>query len=164
MHAGGPLSGRYTRIQMQFGTDRKDGRSSSPAGRLPACAQHKYPAQIEDIEKAYRWLFEQGIRPPKNIASIGHSFGGNLAVNRAITIGAKGAARQAPFCRSRHGMTWRRTTRRWITMQRPTNSSRRHCYDCFRTSCSHFTSLTVQLDETQLLQAEWRSYSVSATS
>src|SRR5262249_44371420 len=51
---------------------RKDGRSSSPAGRLPACAQQKYPAQIEDVEKAYRWLLEQGIRP-QNIASIGHS-------------------------------------------------------------------------------------------
>ena len=45
---------------------RKDGRSSSPAGRLPACAQHRYSAQIEDIEKAYRWLFEQGIRPQKH--------------------------------------------------------------------------------------------------
>ena len=25
--------------------------------------EHKYPAQIEDVEKAYRWLLEQGIRP-----------------------------------------------------------------------------------------------------
>jgi len=66
MYAGGPLSGRYTRIERQLGADRKDGRSSSTAGRLPACAQRKYPAQIEDIEKAYRWLFEQGIRPQKH--------------------------------------------------------------------------------------------------
>jgi epsilon-lactone hydrolase len=51
--------------------------------------EHKFPAQIDDVEKAYRWLLAQGIRP-ENIASIGHSIGGNLAVSLAVTLRDKG--------------------------------------------------------------------------
>jgi acetyl esterase/lipase len=51
--------------------------------------EHKFPAQIEDVEKAYRWLLARNIRP-ENIASIGHSIGGNLAVNLAVTLRGKG--------------------------------------------------------------------------
>jgi monoterpene epsilon-lactone hydrolase len=42
--------------------------------------EHKFPAQIDDMERAYRWLLARGVRP-ENIASIGHSVGGNLAVS-----------------------------------------------------------------------------------
>jgi monoterpene epsilon-lactone hydrolase len=52
--------------------------------------EHKFPAQIDDVEKAYRWLLAQRIRP-ENIASIGHSIGGNLAVSLAVTLRDKGA-------------------------------------------------------------------------
>jgi epsilon-lactone hydrolase len=51
--------------------------------------EHKFPAQIDDVEKAYRWLLAQNIRP-ENIASIGHSIGGNLAVSLAVTLRDKG--------------------------------------------------------------------------
>src|SRR5256886_7602539 len=51
--------------------------------------EHKFPAQIEDVETAYRWLLSQNIRP-ENIASIGHSIGGNLAVSLAETLRDKG--------------------------------------------------------------------------
>src|SRR5258705_12479032 len=51
--------------------------------------EHKFPAQIDDVEKAYRWLLAQNIRP-ENIASIGHSIGGNLAVNLAVALRGKG--------------------------------------------------------------------------
>jgi acetyl esterase/lipase len=51
--------------------------------------EHKFPAQIEDVETAYRWLLAQNIRP-ENIASIGHSIGGNLAVSLAVTLRDKG--------------------------------------------------------------------------
>jgi acetyl esterase/lipase len=51
--------------------------------------EHKFPAQIDDMEKAYRWLLAGGIRP-ENIASIGHSVGGNLAVSLAVTLREKG--------------------------------------------------------------------------
>jgi acetyl esterase/lipase len=51
--------------------------------------EYKFPAQIDDVEKAYRWLLVQGIRP-ENIASMGHSIGGNLAVSLAVTLRDKG--------------------------------------------------------------------------
>ena len=53
--------------------------------------EHKFPAQIEDMEKAYEWLLGQGYRSEK-IASVGHSIGGNLAVSLAIRLRDRGAA------------------------------------------------------------------------
>ena len=51
--------------------------------------EHKFPAQIDDVERAYRWLLAQNTRA-ENIASIGHSIGGNLAVSLAVTLRDKG--------------------------------------------------------------------------
>jgi len=51
--------------------------------------EHKFPAQIDDMERAYRWLLSRGIRP-ENVASVGHSVGGNLAVSLAVTLRDKG--------------------------------------------------------------------------
>jgi epsilon-lactone hydrolase len=53
--------------------------------------EHKFPAQIEDVRNAYNWLLEQGYRP-ENIASVGHSVGGNFAVGLAIALRDEGAA------------------------------------------------------------------------
>jgi monoterpene epsilon-lactone hydrolase len=44
--------------------------------------EHKYPAQVDDAELAYQWLLDQGYQP-HNIASVGHSIGGYLAVSLA---------------------------------------------------------------------------------
>ena len=52
--------------------------------------EHKFPAQIDDVEKAYHWLLAQGFRP-ENIASSGESIGGNFAVSLAVTLREKGA-------------------------------------------------------------------------
>jgi acetyl esterase/lipase len=52
--------------------------------------EHKFPAQVADVEAAYHWLIAQGIRP-EHIASTGHSIGGNLAVSLAVTLRDKGA-------------------------------------------------------------------------
>jgi acetyl esterase/lipase len=53
--------------------------------------EHKYPAQVEDAETAYSWLLEQGYQP-ENIASVGHSIGGYLAVALAQRLRDRGAA------------------------------------------------------------------------
>jgi monoterpene epsilon-lactone hydrolase len=53
--------------------------------------EHKFPAQIDDVETAYKWLLGGGY-VPHNIASTGHSIGGNLAVSLAIRLRNKGAA------------------------------------------------------------------------
>src|SRR3979409_2410353 len=51
--------------------------------------ERNVPSQTDAVETAYRWLLDQVIRP-ENIASIGHSIGGNLAVSLAVTLRAKG--------------------------------------------------------------------------
>ena len=43
------------------------------------------------MEKAYDWLLGQGYRP-ENIASVGHSIGGNFAIGLAIRLRDRGAA------------------------------------------------------------------------
>jgi monoterpene epsilon-lactone hydrolase len=53
--------------------------------------EHKYPAQVEDVETAYRWLLGHGYRP-ENIASVGHSIGGYLAVALAQRLRDRGEA------------------------------------------------------------------------
>ena len=65
--------------------------------------EHKFPAQTDDVEKAYNWLLSQGIRP-KNIAATGQSIGGNFAVSLAVRLRDKGVALPAailsvsPWC------------------------------------------------------------------
>jgi epsilon-lactone hydrolase len=51
--------------------------------------ESKFPAQIDDVEKAYNWLLDQGYRS-ENIVSVGHSIGGNLAVSLALRLRDKG--------------------------------------------------------------------------
>jgi epsilon-lactone hydrolase len=47
--------------------------------------ENKLPAQIDDVETAYGWLLEQGYRS-ENVACVGHSIGGNLAVSLALRL------------------------------------------------------------------------------
>ncbi|SOX52260.1 alpha/beta hydrolase [Mycobacterium ahvazicum] len=53
--------------------------------------EHKFPAQVDDVRTAYNWFLQQGYRP-ENIASVGHSIGGNFAVGLAIALRDEGAA------------------------------------------------------------------------
>lgn len=53
--------------------------------------EHKYPAQVEDVLNAYYWLLERGYKP-NNIASVGHSIGGYLAVALAMRLRDRGEA------------------------------------------------------------------------
>jgi epsilon-lactone hydrolase len=51
--------------------------------------EHPYPAQVEDVHSAYRWLLDQGYRPEK-IGSVGHSIGGYLAIELALRLRDRG--------------------------------------------------------------------------
>jgi acetyl esterase/lipase len=53
--------------------------------------EHPFPAQIDDVERAYQWLLAQGYRP-ENIVSSGHSIGGNFAVSLVVRLRDKGIA------------------------------------------------------------------------
>lgn len=52
--------------------------------------EHKFPAQLEDVDNAYAWLLDQGYRAEK-IASVGNSIGGNFAVGLALRLRDRGA-------------------------------------------------------------------------
>lgn len=51
--------------------------------------EHKFPAQLDDVEMAYRWLLSQGYAP-EHVVSGGHSVGGNLAVGLALRLRDQG--------------------------------------------------------------------------
>jgi acetyl esterase/lipase len=79
-------------------SDRKAAAHIAKAAGVPALVlnyrrspEHKFPAQIEDVDNAYGWLLEQGYRP-QNIASVGHSIGGNFAISLALRLRDSGAA------------------------------------------------------------------------
>jgi epsilon-lactone hydrolase len=84
-HAGGS-------VVFSMNSDRKAAGHLAKAAGIRALVldfrrspEHKFPAQQDDVETAYRWLLSQGYRP-ENIASGGHSIGGNLAVSLAIRL------------------------------------------------------------------------------
>ncbi|MGI6160921.1 MAG: alpha/beta hydrolase [Christensenellales bacterium] len=52
--------------------------------------EHVFPAALEDALKAYDFLIEQGIEP-HNVAFVGDSAGGGLAIATALSLKAKGA-------------------------------------------------------------------------
>jgi acetyl esterase/lipase len=56
--------------------------------------EYKFPAQIEDVEKAYHWLVSHGIGT-QNIATTGQSIGGNFAVSLALALRSKRVAMPA---------------------------------------------------------------------
>jgi acetyl esterase/lipase len=88
-HAGGSvLSSAYV--------DRKLAGHIAAAVGVPALVldwrrapEHKYPAQLDDVEAAYNWLISQGYAPEK-IITIGHSIGGFLAVALPLRVRDKG--------------------------------------------------------------------------
>lgn len=53
--------------------------------------EHKYPAQVDDAETAFRWLLSQGYRAA-DIACVGHSIGGYLATAVALRLRDQGEA------------------------------------------------------------------------
>lgn len=72
--------------------DRKAAGHIAAAAGIPALVlnfrlapEHKYPAQLDDVEAAFNWLVEQGYAPEKIIA-IGHSVGGFLSPALAIRL------------------------------------------------------------------------------
>jgi monoterpene epsilon-lactone hydrolase len=88
-HAGGTLV-------LSMHSDRKlVGHIAKAAGarglvvHFRRSPEDPYPAQEEDIATAYQWLLDQGYRP-ENIASIGHSIGGNLCTSLCIRLRDKG--------------------------------------------------------------------------
>jgi monoterpene epsilon-lactone hydrolase len=88
-HAGGS-------VVFSMRSDRKAAAHLARAAGIRALVvdfrrspENKFPAQLDDVETAYRWLLSQGYSP-EHIASGGHSVGGNLAIGLAIRLRDQG--------------------------------------------------------------------------
>jgi len=88
-HAGGTVVTSMHTDRKALGHIAKVARARALIVNYRRSPEHKFPAQIDDMERAYHWLLAQGIRP-ENIASIGHSVGGNFAVSLVVTLRQKG--------------------------------------------------------------------------
>src|SRR6516165_11280580 len=89
-HAGGTVVTSMHTDRKALGHIAKVARARALIVNYRRSPEHKFPAQIDDMERAYHWLLAQGIRP-ENIASSGESIGGNFAVRLAVTLREKGA-------------------------------------------------------------------------
>ncbi|MBV8787792.1 MAG: alpha/beta hydrolase fold domain-containing protein [Mycobacterium sp.] len=85
-------------VLMSMHSDRKAAAHIAKAAGMPSLVlnfrrspEHKYPAQVDDVDSAYHWLLDQGYRAGK-IASVGHSIGGYLAVELALRLRDRGEA------------------------------------------------------------------------
>lgn len=83
-------------VLMSMHTDRKAAAHLAKASGARSLVlnfrrspEHKYPAQVDDVETAYRWLLQEGYQPSK-IASVGHSIGGYLAIQLALRLRDRG--------------------------------------------------------------------------
>lgn len=92
-HAGGSVT-------TSAAVDRKLAGHITTAVGVPALVldyrrapEHKYPAQLDDVEAAFEWLVSQGYEP-KNIIAIGHSIGGFLSA--AIALRLRDAGKPLP--------------------------------------------------------------------
>ena len=84
-HSGGSVTSSMWQERKAVGHLAKAAGARALVINYRLAPENKFPAQIEDIEAAFRWLLDQGYDPTR-IASTGDSIGGNYAVNLALTL------------------------------------------------------------------------------
>ena len=84
-HSGGSVTASMWQERKAVGHLAKAAGARALFINYRLAPENKFPAQIEDIEAAFRWLLDQGYDPTR-IASTGDSIGGNYAVNLALTL------------------------------------------------------------------------------
>jgi len=84
-HSGGSVTASMWQERKAVGHLAKAAGARALVINYRLAPENKFPAQIEDIEAAFRWLLDQGYDPTR-IASTGDSIGGNYAVNLALTL------------------------------------------------------------------------------
>jgi acetyl esterase/lipase len=89
-HSGGSVTASMWQERKAVGHLAKAAGARALAINYRLAPENKFPAQIDDVEAAYRWLLDQGYDPSR-IASSGDSVGGNYAVNLALTLQRKNA-------------------------------------------------------------------------
>ena len=89
-HSGGSVTSSMWQERKAVGHLAKAAGSRALAINYRLAPENKFPAQIDDVEAAFRWLLDEGYDPSR-IASTGDSIGGNYAVNLALTLQRKNA-------------------------------------------------------------------------
>ena len=84
-HSGGSVTASMWQERKAVGHLAKATGARALVINYRLAPENKFPAQIDDIEAAFRWLLDQGYDPSR-IASTGDSIGGNYAVNLALTL------------------------------------------------------------------------------
>src|SRR5260221_3808285 len=82
-HSGGGVTASMWQERKAVGHLAKAAGARALVINYRLAPEDKFPAQIDDVETAYRWLLSQGY-DPSPIASSGDSIGGNFAVNLAL--------------------------------------------------------------------------------
>src|SRR5260370_1544111 len=89
-HAGGSVTASMWQERKAVGHLAKAAGAQALVINYRLAPENKFPAQIDDVEAAFRWLLDQGYDPSR-IASTGDSVGGNYSVNLALTLQRKNA-------------------------------------------------------------------------
>src|SRR5258707_9433343 len=89
-HSGGGVTSSMWQERKAVGHLAKAAGAQALVINYRLAPENKFPAQIDDVETAFRWLLDQGYDPSR-IASTGDSVGGNYSVNLALTLLRKNA-------------------------------------------------------------------------
>jgi len=89
MHGGGFLGGSVYTHRKMFGHLAKATGARALLVGYRLLPEGRYPAPVDDVERAYRWLLDQGIAPD-HIAFAGDSVGGWLAVTAQLRARQRG--------------------------------------------------------------------------
>ena len=89
-HSGGGVTASMWQERKAIGHLAKASGAQALAINYRLAPEDKFPAQIDDVEAAFRWLLDEGYDPSR-IVSSGDSIGGNFAVNLALTLQRKNA-------------------------------------------------------------------------
>src|SRR6476659_554462 len=87
-HSGGGVTASMWQERKAIGHLAKACGAQALAINYRLAPEDKFPAQIDDVEAAFRWLLAHGYDPAR-IVSSGDSVGGNFAVNLALTLQRK---------------------------------------------------------------------------
>ena len=87
-HSGGGVTASMWQERKAIGHLAKACGAQALAINYRLAPEDKFPAQIDDVEAAFRWLLDHGYDPSR-IVSSGDSIGGNFAVNLALTLQRK---------------------------------------------------------------------------
>ena len=85
MHGGGYFAGSMFTHRKLFGHIAKTIGCRALSIDYRRSPEHQYPAQLDDVISAYRWLLDQGI-DAGHIALIGDSAGGGLAISGLLRM------------------------------------------------------------------------------